>query len=104
MLVPASIEGPHLADTSVWAKAQRQPALADWFNAEVRALRIRTCDIVVLELLRSARNSRVFGRQAELLAALDHCPLGASEVARARGVQVALAARGHIEEFPRRTC
>ncbi|MGE3662187.1 MAG: PIN domain-containing protein, partial [Pseudonocardia sp.] len=66
----------------------------------VRALRIRTCDIVVLELLRSARNSRVFGRQAELRAALDHCPLGASEVARARGVQVALAARGQHRGVP----
>lgn len=99
-LVPARLERPHLADTSVWAKAQRHPVLADWFNAEVRALRIQTCDVVVLELLRSARNNAAFAHQAELLDALDRCPLGTSEVAHARRVQVALAGRGQHRGVP----
>lgn len=92
--------GPHLADTSVWAKAQRHPVLADWFNVEVRASRIATCDIVVLELLRSARNSALFAQQAELLDALDRCPVGAPEITRARSVQADLAAKGRHRGVP----
>jgi hypothetical protein len=56
IVVPGPLAEPHLADTSVWIKVRIQPALADWFNAEVRAGRIVTCGVVVLELLLKDRS------------------------------------------------
>jgi len=50
----SALDRPHLADTTVWSKIQPHEALARWFNEEVRAGRILTCDVVALELLRSA--------------------------------------------------
>jgi hypothetical protein len=94
VVVPGPLVESHLADTSVWSKVRTQPALADWFNAEVRAGRIVTCGVVVLELLRSARNAVSFRTQSEMLDVLDRCPDGARQFARAREVQALLADRG----------
>jgi predicted nucleic acid-binding protein len=99
-VVPGPLAEPHLADTSVWSKVRNQPALADWFNAEVRAGRIVTCGVVVLELLRSARNTVSFRAQSEMLDALDCCPDGARQFARAREVQALLAGRGRHRGIP----
>lgn len=98
--VPGPLGEAHLADTSVWSKVRAQPALADWFNAEVRAGRIVTCGVVVLELLRSARNTVSFRTQAEMLDVLDCCPDGAHQVARAREVQALLAEQGRHRGIP----
>ncbi|MGH3932160.1 MAG: PIN domain-containing protein [Pseudonocardiaceae bacterium] len=100
VVVPGPLGEPHLADTSVWSKVRAQPALADWFNAEVRAGRIVTCGVVVLELLRSARNTVSFRAQSEMLEVLDHCPDGAPQFARAREVQALLADRGQHRGIP----
>lgn len=99
-VVPGALDGPHLADTSVWSKARSHPALADWFNGEVRAGRIHTCGVVVLELLRSARNAAAHQHQSALLAVLAHCPQAAPEVERARVVQGMLARRGRHRGVP----
>lgn len=84
----------------MWSKARSAPVLADWFNAQVRAGRILTCGIVVLELLRSARNTASFHLQREMLGALDHCPEDAAVSRRAREVQSLLADRGRHRGVP----
>ena len=99
-VVPGPLAEPHLADTSVWSKVRTQPALADWFNAEVRAGRIVTCGVVVLELLRSARSTVSFRAQSEMLDVLNCCPNGARQVTRAREVQALLADRGRHRGIP----
>lgn len=45
---------PELADTSVWAR-RRHPAVAGWWENAVLAGDIGICEMVVLELLHSAR-------------------------------------------------
>lgn len=97
---PGSLPGPHLADTTVWSKARAGAALSAWFNDEVRGGRIVTCDVVVLELLRSARNSASFRSQSLMLGVLDRCPSGPREFTRAQDVQALLAARGQHRGVP----
>ncbi|MGH8887377.1 MAG: PIN domain-containing protein [Egibacteraceae bacterium] len=94
--------GPHLADSTVWSKVRNRarPELADWFNAEVRADRIWTCEVVALELLRSARNAAAFSEQSVLLGLLRSCPITQREWARARRVQSDLARRGSHRGVP----
>lgn len=84
----------HLADTSAWSKARNDPALAELFDAAVRDSLVATCDIIALELLRSARNGDRFRRQTELLGLLPSCPIEGAQIQRARDVQVELVARG----------
>lgn len=100
LAVPGLLELPHLADTTVWSKVRPIPVLADWFNAEVRAGRILTCEMVNLELLRSAQGAVAYRRQADLLALLSECPLGRDEYTRSREVQQGLAQRGHHRGVP----
>ncbi|MDQ3988343.1 MAG: PIN domain-containing protein [Actinomycetota bacterium] len=96
----SALDRPHLADTTVWSKIQPHEALARWFNEEVRAGRILTCDVVALELLRSARNTDTFRTQSRLLGLLEHCPTGLDEHARAREVQRSLAEQGRHRGIP----
>ncbi len=56
---------------------------------------VTTCDLVALELLRSAQNNDRFTRQATMLASLRRCETTAAEIRRARQVQAELAAAGH---------
>jgi predicted nucleic acid-binding protein len=56
---------------------------------------VATCDLVALELLRSAQNNDRFTRQATMLASLRRCETTAAEIRRARQVQAKLAAAGH---------
>ncbi len=98
--VPGPLPQTHLADTTVWSKVRPRPLLADWFNEEVRSGRIATCDIVVLELLRSARNSQAFVSQSRLLALLPGYPIAAAEWARGHEVQQLLAAQGQHRGIP----
>jgi predicted nucleic acid-binding protein len=55
---------------------------------------------VVLELLRSARNTVSFRAQSEMLDVLDRCPDGVHQFTRAREVQGLLADRGRHRGIP----
>jgi predicted nucleic acid-binding protein len=84
----------HLADTSAWSKARNDPALAAVFDDAGRRGLIYTCDMIALELLRSAQNHERFTRQAAMLANFDSCPIGTAEISRAREVQTVLSTTG----------
>jgi predicted nucleic acid-binding protein len=99
---PEPLDGRHLADSTVWSKVRyrRRPDLADWFNREVREGRVVTCEPVVLELLRSARDAPSFATQSAMLDLLPSCAVGPREWRRARGVQALLAARNEHRGVP----
>lgn len=96
------LEARHLVDSTVWSKARnaRRPDLPEWFNRAVQADLVATCDAVVLELLRSARNTADFTRQAQLLALLPSAPMDGTVFGRAREVQAALAGGGKHRGVP----
>ena len=100
--MPAPLTVPHMVDSTVWSKVRtrNRPDLADWFNAEVRADRVWACEIVALELLRSAQNTAMFAEQTMLLELLHSCPIGKREWARARHVQSLLASQGKHRGAP----
>ncbi|WP_052612408.1 PIN domain-containing protein [Mycobacterium canetti] len=85
----------HLVDTSAWSKARNDAHLLEVFDESARGGLVATCDVVCLELLRSARNRDRFMVQSRLLSTLPQCPIGRREQTRAREVQVELAAAGH---------
>lgn len=89
------LEHPHLADSSVWGKAATGSveSFTTGFNMAVRNDLILVCDIVALEVLRSARSPEAYREQAELLGLLESVPLSEAVHSRARDVQAALAAR-----------
>jgi hypothetical protein len=84
----------------VWSKARSHPALGDWFNAQVRDDLVTVCDVVILELLRSARDAKAFSRQSAMVEALRSIPTDRREHARAREVQALLARRGEHRGVP----
>lgn len=86
--------GAELADTSVWAR-QGKPGL-EWFGLALEDGKIAVCEMVVMELLWSARDIRDF-RSVE--SALLSCPWLAIELRdwdEARRVFRELAARGPL--------
>lgn len=90
---PATV-GVELADTSVWAR-KAKPGL-EWFGAALEDGRIAVCDMVVMELLWSARHIDDF--QA-IETALTSCPWVKVEPVdwdEARRVFRELAARGPL--------
>jgi predicted nucleic acid-binding protein len=99
---PARLERPALVDTAVWTwvRDHRFPALAEWFNTEVRAGRVLVCDLVRLELVRLAPNQDRASDLAERLAAFDRVPMPESLWHRAREVQLSLAASGDHRRVP----
>ena len=48
---------PELADTSVWAR-RRHPAVAPWWRQAVLSGEVGICEMVLLELLHSARTGQ----------------------------------------------
>ena len=84
----------------MWARDRRFPALAGWFNAEVRSGRVLVCDLVVLELVRLAPNERRAREVAARLAAFDAVPMPTSLWSRAREVQLSMAANGDHRRVP----
>jgi predicted nucleic acid-binding protein len=83
-----------LADTSVWARASR-PELG-WFREAVEDGDVAVCDMVVMEVLTSARDAADF---AQLEAALGSCPWHRVEVIdwdTARAVYGTLAGQGPL--------
>jgi predicted nucleic acid-binding protein len=89
-----------LVDTSVWSKARANDELAEWFNGEARNDRVLVCDVVVLELLKSAGSTRAYEHQAAQLDALGSVPVEGAAFRRARGVQRLLAGDGHHRGVP----
>lgn len=85
---------PHLVDTSAWSKARNDADLARSFDESARRGMVATCDVVALELLRSAQDSARFNNQSRLLGALRNCAISTAELHRARDVQAELAAAG----------
>lgn len=99
---PPPLSERHVVDSTVWSKVRTKtrPDLAEWFNMAVHADLVATCEPVVLELLRSARNSAAFASQADLLALLPTVPTGEPQFRRAREVQAALAETGRHRGVP----
>ncbi|MEA2196889.1 MAG: hypothetical protein QOJ25_940, partial [Solirubrobacteraceae bacterium] len=73
---PVPLPRPALVDTAVWTwvRDRRFPALAEWFNTEVRAGRVLVCDLVRLELVRLMPNQERANELARRLAAFDAVP------------------------------
>lgn len=99
---PAVLAGPSLVDTAVWtwARDRRYPALAEWFNTEVRSGRVLVCDLVTMELIRLAPNEARARALADRLDAFEALPMPGSLWTRARGVQLAMGATGDHRRVP----
>jgi predicted nucleic acid-binding protein len=99
---PPALSERHVVDSTVWSKVRTKtrPDLAEWFNLAVQADLVATCDPVVLELLRSARDAAAFARQADLVDLLPAVPTGEPQFRRAREVQAALAGTGRQRGVP----
>jgi predicted nucleic acid-binding protein len=101
-LQPARLTQPSLVDTAVWTwvRDRRFPALADWFNREVRSGRVLVCDLIVLELIRLAPNAERAHELATRLAAFEALPMPQSIWLRGREVQLAMATNGDHRRVP----
>jgi predicted nucleic acid-binding protein len=99
---PPALDRPALFDTGVWtwSRDRRVPHLATWFNAHARAGRVLVCDLVVLELLRLTPNQARAQALATRLEAFPSVPMPEKLWARARDVQLALAAKGDRRRVP----
>ena len=82
--------GVCLADTSAWVRARHVEH--DW-QAAVANGQIATCDVVVLELLYSARDGADFDDRAGELGLLRTAPIGPAVLATAKAAFRALAQR-----------
>ena len=82
-----------LIDTSVCAR-QAHPAIKPWWQRQMLAGEIATCEQVKLELLHSARNEVEFEAKRTSLDALPNCPAGADLWRRMIDVYGLLAAVG----------
>jgi predicted nucleic acid-binding protein len=85
-----------LADTSAWSWSRRRayPELRYAFDAALVDGALATCDMVRLELLRSARSATEFAEIREELAALPDCPIEKDQWQRALEVYEQLSAPG----------
>lgn len=85
-----------LADTTAWSWSRRRayPELRSWFDESLVEGDLATCDMVRLELLHSARDSREFAGIREDLAAVPDCPIRKPEWERALWVYERLCASG----------
>lgn len=91
---PSVVPLPELADTSVWAR-QSKPGL-EWFGTAVTEGRIAVCDMVVMELLWSARDYPDFVLTEAALAACPWFEVESADWTEARRVFRELAARGPL--------
>jgi predicted nucleic acid-binding protein len=99
---PPPLPAPTLVDTAVWTwvRDRRRPDLAIWFNREATSGRVLVCDLVIVELIRLAPNSRRAEDVAERLAAFESVPMPGSLWPRARELQRKLAAAGTHRGVP----
>jgi predicted nucleic acid-binding protein len=91
-----------LFDTGVWtwARDQRFPELAEWFNQAVAAGLVLVCDLVLLELVRLSPNERRAQEVAERLSAFESVSMPPGVWSDAREVQQSLAASGDHRRVP----
>lgn len=96
------LDRPALFDTGAWtwARDRRFPELTAWFNAAVEAGLVLVCDLVILELTRLAPNQQRAREVADRLAAFEAIPMPVGIWARARQIQLALAATGDHRRVP----
>ena len=80
-----------LADTSAWTSRHRDPAVEERFNDLVEDGEIAICEVVELELLRSARDGRDFAERREALEALSAVSIDGAVWRRATDVFQQLA-------------
>jgi predicted nucleic acid-binding protein len=85
-----------LADTSAWVVSGRDAGLRRAFDEAVARGEVATCDMVKLELLHGARNSREFAETRVRLDLVPQCPIGPAEFRRALDVYEALARQGGL--------
>jgi predicted nucleic acid-binding protein len=85
-----------LADTSAWTNRHRDPGVAADFNGRVERGEIATCEVVVLELLWSARDAAEFTRRRENLQALPLAEIDGRVWQRATDVFEELAGQGPL--------
>ncbi len=99
---PVSLDRPALFDTGVWTwtRDRRFPALASWFNAEVKAGRVLVCDLVALELIRLTPNESRARDVAARLDSFESIAMGAGLWKRARELQLLLSAGGEHRRVP----
>ena len=90
---PATVD-LELADTSVWARSGR-PGL-EWFGVALADGRIAVCDMVVMELLWSARDIADFRATETALRACSWFSIEPRDWEEARRVFRELAARGPL--------
>lgn len=81
-------------DTSVWARIA-QPAVADAVADAVGSGSVVVTDLLLLELLRSARDAKEHAALREEYATLNVVEINSALTTRAIGVQAKLAARGY---------
>jgi predicted nucleic acid-binding protein len=84
--------GIEVADISVWYRIAK-PALA-WFQTAVVAGEVGVCDVVMMELLYSARDSADYENTERNLLACPFYPVEPADWAEARRVWRALARSG----------
>lgn len=82
-----------LADSTAWIWSRRAayPHLREWFDLQLEAGEIATCDIVRLELLEGVHSSQ-YAQRRQGLEALDTCLITPTVCERAREIQAKLAA------------
>ena len=85
-----------LADTSAWTNRQKDRRVAADFNGRVERRQIATCEIVVLELLWSARDLEQFSRRRRRLEALQLVEIDSPVWRRATDVFEQLSRRGPL--------
>jgi predicted nucleic acid-binding protein len=82
-----------LADTSAWTNRQKDRGVAADFNGRVERGEIATCEIVVLELLWSARDPEQFSLRRRRLEALELVAIDSAAWRRATDVFEELSRR-----------
>jgi predicted nucleic acid-binding protein len=85
-----------LADTSAWTNRKKDRDVAADFDGRVERGEIATCEIVVLELLWSARDPEHFSRRRRQLEALELVEIGSPVWRRATDVFEQLSRRGSL--------
>jgi predicted nucleic acid-binding protein len=85
-----------LADTSAWTNRLKDRHVAAEFNGLVERRQIATCEIVMLELLWSARDPEHFSRRRRRLEALELVEIDSTVWRRATDVFERLARRGPL--------
>lgn len=86
-----------LADTSAWIISRRVGGdVRERFDGALLAGTLVTCDMVLLELLHSARSHEEFRTRRRELELIQACPIGEREWRRALTVYEALAERGGL--------